>query len=79
MTYATKVVGVGTYGEETALNFTANGSMVTVKNTPIELDNTNTYDVRLSITDKFSTFTRTATVKPGNPIMFIDADNRSLF
>ncbi|QHJ73520.1 capsid and scaffold protein [Kochikohdavirus PBEF19] len=79
VTYATKVAGVGTYGEETALNFTANGSMVTVKNTPIELDNTNTYDVRLSITDKFSTFTRTATVKPGNPIMFIDADNRSLF
>lgn len=79
VTYATKVAGVGTYGAETALNFTANGSMVTVKNTPIELDNTNTYEVRLSVTDKFSTFTRTATVKPGNPIMFIDADNRSLF
>lgn len=79
VTYATKPAGGGMFGAETALNFTTTGSLVVVKNTPVELDNTNTYEVRLSITDKFSTFTRIATVKPGNPIMFIDVENRGLF
>lgn len=79
VTYATKVLGIGAFGAEVPLNFTTNGSMIVVKNTPVELDNTRTYEVRLSVTDKFSTFTRVVTVKPGNPIMFIDSENKSLF
>ncbi len=78
VTYATKRSGTSTWGEETPVTFSTDGAKVIVPTTVIQIPNEYSWNFRLTITDKFGSFSREANIPAGKPIMFIDAVRESV-
>ena len=78
VTYATKRSGTSTWGEETPVTFSTDGTKVIVPTTVIQLPNEYSWNFRLTIKDKFGSFTKEASIPAGKPIMFIDAVRESV-
>ncbi|QAX97582.1 putative minor structural protein [Enterococcus phage EfsSzw-1] len=78
VTYATKRSGTNTWGEETPVTFSTDGTKVIVPTTVIQLPNEYSWNFRLTIKDKFGSFTKEASIPAGKPIMFIDAVRESV-
>lgn len=78
VTYETRVTG-GTYGAATAFT----GQVLTMPNysattATATLVNTSSWDVRVTVTDKFGNTQLTLKVAVGKPIMFIDSVKKSI-
>lgn len=78
VTYATKRSGTSTWGEETPVTFSTDGAKVIVPTTVVQLPNEYNWNFRLTIKDKFGSFTKEANIPAGKPIMFIDAVRESV-
>lgn len=78
VTYATKRSGTNTWGEETPVTFSTDGTKVIVPTIVIQLPNEYSWNFRLTIKDKFGSFTKEANIPAGKPIMFIDAVRESV-
>lgn len=78
VTYATKRAGTDTWGSETPVNFSTDGTKVIVPTTVIKVPNEYSWNFRLTIKDKFGSFTKEANIPSGKPIMFIDAVRESV-
>ena len=78
VTYATKRAGTDTWGSETPVNFSTDGTKVIVPTTVIKVPNEYSWNFRLTIKDKFGSFTKEANIPAGKPIMFIDAVRESV-
>lgn len=78
VTYATKRSGTSTWGEETPVTFSTDGTKVIVPTTVIQLPNEYSWNFRLTIKDKFGSFSKEANIPAGKPIMFIDAVRESV-
>lgn len=78
VTYATKRSGTSTWGEETPLTFSTDGAKVIVPTTVVQLPNEYSWNFRLTIKDKFGSFSKEANISAGKPIMFIDAVRESV-
>lgn len=78
VTYATKRAGTDTWGSETPVNFSTDGTKVIVPITVIKVPNEYSWNFRLTIKDKFGSFTKEANIPAGKPIMFIDAVRESV-
>ncbi|AJP61445.1 tail protein [Enterococcus phage EFDG1] len=78
VTYATKRSGTSTWGAETPLTFSTDGAKVIVPTTVVQLPNEYSWNFRLTIKDKFGSFSKEANISAGKPIMFIDAVRESV-
>ena len=78
VTYATKRSGTSTWGEETPVTFSTDGAKVIVPTTVVQLPNEYSWNFRLTIKDKFGSFSKEANISAGKPIMFIDAVRESV-
>lgn len=78
VTYATKRAGTDTWGSETPVNFSTDGTKVIIPTTVIKVPNEYSWNFRLTIKDKFGSFTKEANIPAGKPIMFIDAVRESV-
>lgn len=78
VTYATKRAGTDTWGSETPVNFSTDGTKVIVPTTVIKVPNEYSWNFRLTIKDKFGSFMKEANIPAGKPIMFIDAVRESV-
>lgn len=78
VTYATKRSGTSTWGSETPVTFSTDGNKVTVPTTVVQIPNEYSWNFRLTIKDKFGSFSREANIHAGKPIMFIDAVRESV-
>lgn len=78
VTYATKHSGTNTWGTETPVTFSTDGAKVVVPTTVVQIPNEYAWDFRLTITDKFGSFTKESQIPAGKPIMFIDAVRESV-
>lgn len=66
-----------TYGG--SANFTVSGfPSYTATNRTVTLNNLKSYDVRVTVTDKFGTTTVIKTVATGQPILFMDSDKKAI-
>lgn len=66
------------WGALTNLPYTVSGNKVTSSATTIELDNSYTWNMELSLTDKLGTYTSSMNIPAGKPIMFMDANTRAV-
>lgn len=78
VTYATKRAGTDTWGSETPVTFSTEGTKVIVPTTVVQIPNEYNWNFRLTIKDKFGSFSREANISAGKPIMFIDAVRESV-
>lgn len=78
VTYATKRSGTDTWGSETPVTFSTDGTKVIVPTTVVQIPNEYSWNFRLTIKDKFGSFSREANIPAGKPIMFIDAVRESV-
>lgn len=78
VTYATKRAGTDTWGSETPVTFSTDGTKVIVPTTVVQIPNEYSWNFRLTIKDKFGSFTKEANIPSGKPIMFIDAVRESV-
>lgn len=78
VTYATKRAGTTEWSSEQPVTYSVNGDKVIVPTTVIPLPNEYMWDFRLTIKDKFDSFSKEAKVSAGKPIMFIDAYRESV-
>lgn len=78
VTYATKRAGTDTWGSETPVTFSTDGTKVIVPTTVVQIPNEYSWNFRLTIKDKFGSFSREANIPAGKPIMFIDAVRESV-
>lgn len=78
VTYATKRSGTSTWGEETPVTFSTDGAKFIVPTTVVQLPNEYSWNFRLTIKDKFGSFSKEANISAGKPIMFIDAVRESV-
>ena len=78
VTYATKRAGTDTWGSETPVTFSTDGAKVIVPTTVVKIPNEYSWNFRLTIKDKFGSFSREANIPAGKPIMFIDAIRESV-
>lgn len=78
VTYATKRAGTDTWGSETPVTFSTDGTKVIVPTTVVQIPNESSWNFRLTIKDKFGSFSREAKIPAGKPIMFIDAVRESV-
>lgn len=76
--YRTKKVDDTTWSGYTAIPVTTNATTITSSNVRIILDNSFSWNVELSITDKLGTYTNVMDAPAGKPIMFLDAETRSV-
>lgn len=78
VTYATKRADTDTWGSETPVTFSTDGTKVIVPTTVVRIPNEYSWNFRLTIKDKFGSFSREANIPAGKPIMFIDAVRESV-
>lgn len=78
VTYATKRAVTDTWGSETPVTFSTDGTKVIVPTTVVQIPNEYSWNFRLTIKDKFGSFSREANIPAGKPIMFIDAVRESV-
>ena len=78
VTYATKRAGTDTWGSETPVTFSTDGTKVIVPTTVVHIPNESSWNFRLTIKDKFGSFSKEANIPAGKPIMFIDAVRESV-
>lgn len=78
VTYATKRSGTDTWGSETPVTFSTDGTKVIVPTTVVQIPNEYSWNFRLTIKDKFGSFSKEANIPAGKPIMFIDAVRESV-
>lgn len=78
VTYATKRAGTDTWGSETPVTFSTDGTKVIVPTTVVQIPNEYSWNFRLTIKDKFGSFSKEANIPAGKPIMFIDAVRESV-
>lgn len=78
VTYATKRAGTDTWGSETPVTFSTDGTKVIVPTTVVQIPNESSWNFRLTIKDKFGSFSREEKIPAGKPIMFIDAVRESV-
>ena len=78
VTYATKRADTDTWGSETPVTFSTDGTKVIVPTTVVKIPNEYSWNFRLTIKDKFGSFSREANIPAGKPIMFIDAVRESV-
>jgi len=75
--YKTKPVG-GAYGSESDLPITGTFPAFISNNASVELNNTQAWEVSVTITDVLGSVTTTSTVAVGTPILFIDTKKKSI-
>jgi len=75
--YKTKPVG-GAYGSESDLPITGTFPAFISNNASVELNNTQAWEVSLTITDVLGSVTTVSTVAVGTPILFIDTKKKSI-
>lgn len=76
--YRTKKTDDTTWSGYTAIPVTTSATAITSSNVRITLDNSFSWNVELSITDKLGTYTNVLDAPAGKPIMFLDAETRSV-
>lgn len=76
--YRTKKTDDTTWSGYTAIPVTTSATAITSSNVRITLDNSFSWNVELSITDKLGTYTNVLEAPAGKPIMFLDAETRSV-
>ncbi|AGY46602.1 minor structural protein [Bacillus phage BigBertha] len=75
--YKTKPVG-GAYGGESDLPLTGTFPAFISNNASVELNNTQAWEVSVTITDVLGSVTTISTVAVGTPILFIDTNKKSI-
>lgn len=76
--YRTKKTDDTVWSGYTAIPVTTTATAITSSNVRITLDNSFSWNVELSITDKLGTYTNVLDAPAGKPIMFLDAETRSV-
>lgn len=76
--YRTKKTDDTVWSGYTTIPVTTTATAITSSNVRITLDNSFSWNVELSITDKLGTYTNSLEAPAGKPIMFLDAETRSV-